>query len=817
MKKIALLLAIVLIMVSLFSCKQPDSQESNVSYNETSSDVSQQSDNSTASEVSEESVLTEVSDISETSEVSEVSEVSQILDPQITLPVNTLTLEIGKTYTVVPETKDISDSQITYESSSTVVAIVDNNGLITAKAVGSTIITVSAGNIKAEITVTVKQNVVAVTSVTLNKGNSTIYIGDTLTLIATVLPSNATDKNIGFSSNNKAVSTVSVSGVVTAVAKGSAVITATASNGKKASITITVEEKPRAYPTINGSFIQYGPFLNYTDAQLEKHFDYLEEAGIEYLVLFTSASQNKDGSFGTVYYPSELAKKNKGSNYNDTYKNMTERMLKECQKHSIKAYISPNYSDEGWSSNGISDSSWYKSFSQSSVSIATEIYNLYKDKYSDTFYGWYFVPEFSNYFINSFPYDRASDILNIYIDGLNALDSSMPFLMSPYFADFSPYSNAVDTAKAWDKIFAKVHFRKGDIFCPQDCVGSGLASPQIFINYYSEFKKVIDKYDNLAFWGNPESFKQANWTSAPITRFVYQLEKAEPYVEGFISFAYSHYYAPDVTKIDIFHNAYKKYYETGVIDYYSTNTKATPLSLTAEQTATGVTLTAQFSNCKYGISYIEIYRGSTLIGTVHTPEENYADAKLTFVFSDKGLTATGSYKYTIKAVDFIKQNTGETSKTVSVTVANCVSIGKSYTTDYNGNQGYPDDGKKLTDGKYATTDTYSDSAASGFADVSDVSFIIDLKSSYKIETVVARTLSSGSGGAIISSNVEVSFSTDGVTFSNAINVDATTYPLENGYSVVEIPVTNVNARYVKISYIGLRNWLFIDEFSVYSE
>lgn len=653
-------------------------------------------------------------------------------------------------------------------------------------------------------------------SISLNPNSLEMRTGDTYKISPTV--SGTGGATLTYKSSNSAVATVDTSGNVNAKSAGIAVITVSVS-GVSAKLTITVKTKEKAYPDIKGSFIQYGPFLNYSDAQLEKHFDYLKEAGIEYLVLFTSAYQNKDGSFSTVYYPSELAKKNKGSNYNDSNKNITERMLKECQKHGIKAYISPNYSDDGWGSYGISDSNWYKKFANDSVAIAREMYDLYKDKYSDVLYGWYFVPEFANNFsgYNQTLYNNASDMLNIYIDGINKINPSMPFLISPYFVDRAPYSNAVDTAKAWDTIFSKVRFRKGDIFCPQDCVGSGLASTETFVNYYSEFKKVVDKYDNLSFWGNPESFKQSNWTSAPITRFVYQLEKAEPYVEGFISFAYSHYYAPDVKGTPIFHNAYKKYYETGDAGYYSANLVASSQNLSATPTTTGVKLSASFKNCKYGISYAEIYRGNELLGVAHTPELKYADSVLTFDFSDNAIISSGSYKYTFKVFDFLGKNVGEISKTIQVKALNNVSIGKTYTIDYNGNNGYPDDGKKMTDGKYAMADTYSDKNASGFADVANVSFAIDLKSNYDITTVVARALNSGSGGAIVCQNIIVEFSTDGKNFSNKISVDATKYPEENGYTVVEFPVAGVSARYVKVTYEGLRNWLFIDEISVYSK
>ncbi|MBR0488029.1 MAG: Ig domain-containing protein [Treponema sp.] len=74
------------------------------------------------------------------------------------------------------------------------------------------------------------QTTVAVTGVSLNKENSTLSVGDTETLTATVSPDDATDKTITWSSDNTAVATVS-DGVVTAVAEGTATITVTATNG----------------------------------------------------------------------------------------------------------------------------------------------------------------------------------------------------------------------------------------------------------------------------------------------------------------------------------------------------------------------------------------------------------------------------------------------------------------------------------------------------------------------------------------------------------------------------------------------------------
>ena len=83
---------------------------------------------------------------------------------------------------------------------------------------------------------------VAVTGVSLNTTSATLEVGKSTTLTATVLPTNATNKNVTWSSSNTSVATVS-NGTVTAKAAGTAKITVTTADGNKtASATITVTE-----------------------------------------------------------------------------------------------------------------------------------------------------------------------------------------------------------------------------------------------------------------------------------------------------------------------------------------------------------------------------------------------------------------------------------------------------------------------------------------------------------------------------------------------------------------------------------------------
>ena len=89
-----------------------------------------------------------------------------------------------------------------------------------------------------------------VTKVELNKTSLTLDVGKSETLTATITPSNATDQNVTWSSNNKSVATVDTSGKVTAIKAGTATITATAADGsgEKATCTVTVTASPEPEP-----------------------------------------------------------------------------------------------------------------------------------------------------------------------------------------------------------------------------------------------------------------------------------------------------------------------------------------------------------------------------------------------------------------------------------------------------------------------------------------------------------------------------------------------------------------------------------------
>jgi len=133
-----------------------------------------------------------------------------------------------------------TNKNVTWESTIPTVATVSETGEVTALTVGTTTIRVTTvnGGISAYCTVTVSNVAVPVTSVTLDRttigtGNTPFYVGaDPITLTAAIEPSNATNQNVRWTSDNLAVATVE-NGVVTGVGSGTAKITATAFDNPK--------------------------------------------------------------------------------------------------------------------------------------------------------------------------------------------------------------------------------------------------------------------------------------------------------------------------------------------------------------------------------------------------------------------------------------------------------------------------------------------------------------------------------------------------------------------------------------------------------
>lgn len=158
----------------------------------------------------------------------------------VTVPVETITLEKtevtmveGETLvlevTVLPD--DSSDKSVEWTSSDAEIATIDSEGKVTAVKEGSATITAEAGDKTASCTVTVSKKIIHVESISIDRPTLNIAVGAAETLIAMVLPDDATDKSFTWATTNATIAEVEQTGKVTAKATGTVTITATTADG----------------------------------------------------------------------------------------------------------------------------------------------------------------------------------------------------------------------------------------------------------------------------------------------------------------------------------------------------------------------------------------------------------------------------------------------------------------------------------------------------------------------------------------------------------------------------------------------------------
>lgn len=210
------------------------------------------------------------------------------------------------------------DQTVTWTSSNTSVATVSDSGLVTAKATGSTTITATStvDNTKSgTCSVTVTDSTVHVTGVSLNKNSTTISVGSSETLTATVSPNNATNKSVNWSSSNTSVATVS-NGTVTAVATGNTTITVTTVDGSHTAtctVTVTAAQTQTLIITRN-SFSTSGGYAWYTWTQSTSDSTSITGKAELYTTTTTSMQFNKSNGnkvaaiFNTTAIPGSITK-----------------------------------------------------------------------------------------------------------------------------------------------------------------------------------------------------------------------------------------------------------------------------------------------------------------------------------------------------------------------------------------------------------------------------------------------------------------------------------------------------------------------------
>lgn len=146
--------------------------------------------------------------------------------------------------TVLPT--DTTDQSLTYSSSNESIATINGLGRITAVSIGTTTITAKCGKVKESFELTVQEakstetETIPVTDVEISDYKEDLEVDKTMNLTATVLPSNANNSTVSYTSSNAAVATVKSSGEVKGISQGTVIITVKAGDIEK-QVTLNVK------------------------------------------------------------------------------------------------------------------------------------------------------------------------------------------------------------------------------------------------------------------------------------------------------------------------------------------------------------------------------------------------------------------------------------------------------------------------------------------------------------------------------------------------------------------------------------------------
>ena len=183
--------------------------------------------------------------------------------------------------------------EVTWKSTDTNIATIEDTGVVTAKAIGTATVKVTVGDISASCKITVTQ---PVTSISLNETSLSLEAWDTEKLTASVSPSTAENKAVVWSTSDARIASVDDTGLVAAHTKGTAIITATAQDGSGVSRSCTVTvinngylcstvaelESPHNYPVNCSDFWLYTKegakslYITFDlKTEVEEGFDYL--------------------------------------------------------------------------------------------------------------------------------------------------------------------------------------------------------------------------------------------------------------------------------------------------------------------------------------------------------------------------------------------------------------------------------------------------------------------------------------------------------------------------------------------------------------
>jgi hypothetical protein len=542
----------------------------------------------------------------------------------------------------------------------------------------------------------------------------------------------------------------------------------------------------------------------------------MKNAGMHYLIIGPVSDWQSNGTI-KMLYPSSLPNTVLYSPLNGD--DMVDRCLRNAPEAGIKVFMGIGINQNWWGVHG-ADTSWFYSQMNFDNQVCDELWSLYKSKYPDSFYGWYWAYEIDNVsFMKPEQQEELATGMNIQLDHLISTGKKLPFMWCPFMNAEAGTPEAYKSM--WINVLSKLHTTAGDIFSPQDLCGKGGYNLDEMNVWFKALREAVNTKPGLELWPDVETFN-FDGTSATIDRLVDQMKVEQPYSDNYISFATAHFDSP--RNIDPgFYNTYLDYLKTGIVE---TTRPSAPSNLQAAAKTDGtIKLSWDASTDNIGICGYYLYRDGLQIFKEQVPILN--GAKLTplpTTISDVVLKANTEYKYSVKAYDFannISDVGNITVKTDSISYfPNNIAKGCSYTVSAPADTKYPDtDNKELTNGSYPRTASKGDPGWEGYYEANKLrrSITIDLGSVQAVQQFMATFLYDSAASITLPSQVLVLVSSDNASFSNAGELaipKVAAGSKASSYRCLTTLDNEINARYVKFTVIPTSAWTFDNEYEV---
>ena len=293
----------------------------------------------------------------------------------------------------------------------------------------------------------------------------------------------------------------------------------------------------RCKPTVNSTFIQRWLCENWSKSQWVKHFNELKSVGIDSIIIQSTfeATTKEVINAGMEHEFDNLAAGFDGK------PGCVNNALAAAKETGCKVWLGLG-SFKNFRICSLHPDDCAKMAEMDNKAIKA-IHDKYYSKYKDQIAGIYWTSEI---FMTSAPlrWKNWGAMLSAELDYLTSLKMDLPMMISPYTSE-GQAKNAKYAEDHWLDFIKNVHFRKGDIICPQDkmYIKDDGSAAEMMLHYLEAMSNACRKANKgVQFWINVENFKQ-DFNSAPVSRYIEQMNACCKLADNLISFSYSHYYA----------------------------------------------------------------------------------------------------------------------------------------------------------------------------------------------------------------------------------------------------------------------------------